>query len=157
MLSQVLASGRSSRLYKELVDKQQKAVQSGSFQYNLEDSGLFISYAISNAGITAEDLEAAMQIELEKVKNELIGEKEFEKLRNQIESAFISGVSTIAGIAENLADYHLMYGDANLINNEIDRYMAVTREDIQNVAKKYLNKGNRVVLYYLPKAQEKEG
>ena len=157
MLSQVLASGRSSRLYKELVDKQQKAVQSGSFQYNLEDSGLFISYAISNVGVAAEDLEGAIQVELEKVKNELIGEKEFKKLRNQIESAFVSGVSTIAGIAENLADYHLMYGDANLINNEIDRYMAVTREDIKNVARKYLNKDNRVVLYYLPKAEEKEG
>jgi len=157
MLSQVLATGRSSRLYKELVDKQQKAVQSGSFQYNLEDSGLFMSYAVSNAGVSAEDLEAAMQIELEKVKNELIGEKEFEKLRNQIESSFVNGVSTIAGIAENLADYHLMYGDANLINNEIDKYMSVTREDIQKVAKKYLNKNNRVVLYYLPKTEEKEG
>ncbi|MGD8780578.1 MAG: pitrilysin family protein [Ignavibacteria bacterium] len=157
MLSQVLASGRSSRLYKELVDKQQKAVQSGSFQYNLEDSGLFISYAISNAGIPAEDLETAMQVELEKVKNELIGEKEFEKLRNQIENAFVNSVSTIAGIAENLADYYVMYGDANLINNEIDKYMAVTRGDIQDVAKKYLNKDNRVVLYYLPKSEEKEG
>ncbi len=157
MLSQVLATGRSSRLYKELVDKQQKAVQSGSFQYNLEDSGLFISYAISNAGITAEDLEAAMQVELNKVKNELISKKEFEKLRNQIESGFVNSVSTIAGIAENLADYHLMYGDANLINTEIEKYMSVTREDIQNVAKKYLNKDNRVVLFYLPKDEENEG
>ena len=60
----------------------------------------------------------------------------------------------MAGIAESLATYHVFYGDANLINTQIDKYLAVSREDIQNSAKKYLNKNNRVVLYYLPKSQE---
>ncbi len=46
------------------------------------------------------------------------------------------------------------YGDANLINNEIDRYMKVTREDIQRVAKEYFRKDNRVVLHYVPKSKE---
>ncbi|MEC7945203.1 MAG: insulinase family protein, partial [Bacteroidota bacterium] len=55
------------------------------------------------------------------------------------------------GIAENLANYEMYFGDANLINTELDRYMKVTREDIQRVAKKYFNTDNRVVLYYLPK------
>ena len=55
------------------------------------------------------------------------------------------------GIAENLANYEMYFGDANLINTELDRYMKVTREDIQRVAKKYFNTENRVVLYYLPK------
>mgnify|MGYP001205903685 FL=1 len=55
------------------------------------------------------------------------------------------------GIAESLANYHLFYGDANLINKEIEKYLGVTKEDIMNAAKKYYNKENRVTLYYLPK------
>ena len=63
-------------------------------------------------------------------------------------------VGIIEGIAESLANYKMYYGDTNLINTEIERYMNVTREDIQRVAKKYYNKNNRVVLYYLPKQQQ---
>ena len=75
-------------------------------------------------------------------------------MRNQIESEFVTNNSRVAGIAESLATYHMFFGDAALINNEIDRYLAVTREDIMNAAKKYLVKNNRIVLHYLPKAQE---
>jgi predicted Zn-dependent peptidase len=56
--------------------------------------------------------------------------------------------SSMAGLAESLANYHTYYGNANLINNEIDRYMAVTREDLRNAAQKYYTKENRVVLYF---------
>ena len=68
-----------------------------------------------------------------------------------MENDFISGNSRVAGVAESLANYKMYYGDANLINTELDRYLAVTREDIQRVAKDYFRKDNRVVLYYLPK------
>jgi predicted Zn-dependent peptidase len=61
----------------------------------------------------------------------------------------------MAGIAENLANYHVYFKDANLINNEIERYMKVTPADLQRVAKKYLTPENRVVLTYLPKPTEK--
>jgi predicted Zn-dependent peptidase len=90
------------------------------------------------------------------VKNELISEQEFQKLRNQIENDFISSNSRIAGIAESLANYHMYYGDTDLINTEIERYMNVTREDIQRVANKYFTKENRVVLYYLPKSAQQQ-
>jgi zinc protease len=99
-------------------------------------------------------LEAAVDAEIELVKKELITEREFQKLRNQMESQFVQQNSTVAGRAENLANYHVYYGDANLINNEIDRYMKVTKEDIQRVANKYLTKNNRVVLHYLPKSAQ---
>jgi zinc protease len=55
------------------------------------------------------------------------------------------------GVAENLANYHVYYKNADLINTELDRYMKVSKADILAVAKKYLNKNNRLVLYYLPK------
>ena len=79
----------------------------------------------------------------------LISEREFQKLRNQIESQFVQGNSSMAGIAESLANYHMYFDDANLINTEIDKYLAVTKEDIMAAAKKYYTKENRVVLYFM--------
>ena len=63
----------------------------------------------------------------------------------------MSSNSTIQGIANSLARYHVLYGDVNLINNEIDIYRSVTREEIREVAKLYLNKNQRLELKYLPK------
>jgi len=154
MVSRILSSGESSRLYKSLVDEQQKALFVGNFPLGLEDPGLSLSFGIVNMGVDVYELEKAIDAEVAKIQNELISEKEFEKLRNQIEAEFVTNNSRVAGIAESLATYHMFFGDAALINNEIDRYLAVTREDIMNAAKKYLAKNNRVVLHYLPKAQE---
>lgn len=156
MLSTLLSGGQSSRFYKKLVDQDQLALQVMSIPLTLESGGLFISFGLTNIGKSPEDLENGMQTEIEKVKNELISDQELQKLRNQMENAFVSSNSTVAGIAESLADYYVYYGDANLINSEIDRYMAVTKEDIMNVAKKYLVEDNRVVLYYLPKSAQQK-
>jgi zinc protease len=152
MVSRILSSGESSRLYKALVDEQQKALYVGSFPMALEDPGLSLSFGITNMGVPVADLEQAIDKEVEKVQNELISESEFQKLRNQIEAEFVTSNSRDAGIAESLATYYMFFGDANLINTEIDRYLAITREDIQAAAKKYFVKNNRVVLYYLPKS-----
>jgi predicted Zn-dependent peptidase len=154
MLMTLLSEGQSSRLRKSIQDKQNKALFIGAFPFGLEDSpSISMVFALANlgSGTTPEALEAAMDEEYEKVKNELISEREYEKLINQIETQFYSQNSSMAGIAENLANYHVYYGDANLINTEIEKYRKVTRQDIQRVAQKYLNKENRVALYYVPK------
>ena len=154
MVSKILSSGESSRLYKSLVDEQQKALFVGNFPLALEDPGVSLSFGITNMGVDVYELEKSIDAEVSKVQNELISEKEFEKLRNQIEAEYVTSNSRVAGIAESLATYDMFFGDANLINNEIDRYLAVTREDIQAAAKKYLVKNNRVTLHYLPKSLE---
>jgi len=153
MLATVLSQGKSSRMQKSIVDKQQKAVFAGAFPLPSEDPGLTLVFGVANMGVAPTDLEAAMDVEFDKVKNELISEDEYQKLRNQTESDFVSGNLKMAGIAENLANYYVYYKDANLINTEINRFMKVSREDIQKAAQKYLTKENRVVLYYLPKQQ----
>ena len=151
MLATILSQGKSSRMQKSIVDKQQKAVFAGAFPLPSEDPGLALVFGVANMGVAPTDLEASMNAEFEKVKTELISEEEYQKLRNQTESDFVSGNLKMAGIAENLANYFVYYKDANLINTEINRYLKVTREDIQKAAQKYLTKENRVVLYYLPK------
>ena len=97
------------------------------------------------------DLELAVDNEISKLQTELISDEEFEKLRNMIESDFILGNSSMAGIAESLADYYVYKHSTNLINTEIDKFMAVTKEDIKRVANTYFIPTNRVILYYLPK------
>ena len=154
MLQTLLAGGQSSRLYKSLVDQQQLALEAGAIPLALEDAGLFVVLGISNMGVSPEDMETAIDAEIEKVKKEGLSEREFKKLQNQTENNFINQNTTMAGISTSLADYYTFFGDANLINTEIDKYLAVTADDIVNAAKKYLVPENRVVLYYLPKEQE---
>lgn len=151
MLATLLSSGESSRLYRNLVDDQQKAVFVGNFPLALEDPGVAIVFGITNMGVAPDALEAAIDEQIQKASTELISEQEFQKLRNQIENDFVTGNASVVGRAESLANYHMYFGDSNLINTEIDRYMKVTREDIMRVAKKYFNKNNRVSLTYMPK------
>lgn len=157
MLNQLLATGESSRLNRSLVEDKQVAIFSGAFTYNVEDPGLTMAFSLANMGVDAKDVEGAMNSEFDRVKTELITDAEFQKLRNQIEAQFVTSNSTVAGIAESLANYRMYYGDTNLINTEIQRYMAVTKEDLMNAAKKYYIKDNRVVLYFLndPKLSNK--
>lgn len=155
MLAQILSQGKSSRMQKSIVDEQQKAIFVGAFPFPTEDPGMALMFGVTNMGVAIGDLEESINKEVEKVQNELISDEEFQKLKNQIESDMVSGNSKVEGIAENLANYFVYYGDANLINTEISRYMKVTREDIKRVANEYFRKDNRVVLHYLPKSEQK--
>lgn len=151
MLSTLLSRGQSSRLNMVLVDEKQQCVQAGSFPIPTEDPGVAITYGICNMGVDPAEVEKTIDAEIKKLQTELISEKEFQKLQNQVENDFVSSNSTIAGIAESLANYHVYLGDANLINTEIKRYQKVTREDLRKAALKYFNTDNRVTLYWLAK------
>lgn len=149
MLNKLLSDGPSSRLNRSVVEEQQLGLFCGAFSFSLEDPGLTMAFAMANMGVAPGELEAAMNAEFEKVKNELISDKELQKLRNKIENDFVSANSSVAGIAESLANYHMYFGEANLINTEIDRYLAVTAEQIREAARKYYRPENRVTLYFL--------
>lgn len=154
MLGMLLSQGESSRMQKIIVDEQQKAVFAGSFPLELEDPGANICFAIGNMGVDPSELEKSMDAVIADVQTNLIPEIEFQKLQNQVENDFVTANTTVAGIAESLANYEMYFGDANLINTELDRYRKVTREDIRAAANKYLNKNARVALYWLPKSKQ---
>jgi len=150
-LNEVLSSGSSSRINKEIVEKRQLAQYAFSFNYGLEDAGIGIMAAIAPKEVSLDTLLAAFDQQIAAIKSSLISEEEFQKVRNKFENDIASSNSSIAGIAENLADNHVYYGDANRVNTLLSNYQKVTREDILRVANTYLTQDARVILYYLPK------
>lgn len=154
MLSTVLSTGGSSVLRRKMNDEKQTASYVGSFAYTLEDYGLMVFLAMANGDNTNEVLIADIDEEIAKLQTELISEETYNRALNQVESSFIQSNGSMSGIAESLANYYVYFGDANLINTEIERYRNVTVEDIRRVAQKYLNDNNRVVLKYEPMPEE---
>ena len=150
MISSILSSGKSSRLYKKIVDEKKMAFQIGAFNFTQEDYGLYIIYGLPSGDNTLDGLLVEIDEEVVKIQTELISEKELQKLRNKFENNFVNSNSSVEGIAHSLASYYMLYGDINLINNEIDIYNSISREEICDVAKKYLNVNQRLELEYLP-------
>ncbi len=154
MLNKLLSGGQSSRIYKKMVDEKQFAVAAGSFAFQLEHPGINVVFNICNLGVDLKDVEATLDAEIDNVRNNLVPEKEFQKLRNQIEVDMVNKNSELEGIAENLATYETYFGGVEAINTQLDQYLKVTREDIQRVAKKYLDKNQRIVLYWVSQRGE---
>lgn len=151
MISTLLSGGKSSRLYKKLVDDKKMALQIAAFNYSLEDYGAYIILALPQGKITLNDLVKEMDEEVAKLQTELISDKDLQMLRNKFENQFVNANSSVEGISDSLAYYYLIYGDTNLINTEINIYNSITKEEIRDVAKKYLNPNQRLILDYLPK------
>lgn len=150
MISSILSDGKSSRLYKKLVDDKKMALQVGAFNNSQEDYGMYIIYGIPMSPNTSETLTTNIDEEIKKIQTELISERDFQKLQNKFENQYVNSNTSIEGIAENLATNYLLYGDINLINTEIDIYRSITREEIKEVANKYLNPNQRLLLDYVP-------
>ena len=144
MISTYLSGGQSSILYKKLVDKKKMALQVLAANNAQEDYGIYFIGGLPLGDTELSTLTIEIDEEIDKLKNELISERDFQKIQNKYESQYVSSNSTVEGIANSLARYHTLYGDIDLINNEIDIYRSISREEIQLVAKKYLNKNQRL-------------
>lgn len=153
MISSYLSTGRSSVLYKKLVDDKKMALQAGAINLSQEDYGTYILFGLPQGDTELKDIIAEVDAEIVKMQNDLISENDFQKLQNQFENNFVNSNSSVEGIANSLARYNVLYGDTNLINTEIEIFRSVTREEIRDVARKYLNPNQRLLLEYLPKAK----
>jgi predicted Zn-dependent peptidase len=145
ILSSVLSSGKSSRLYTTLVDKLQLATSANASFGESFDPTLFQFYAVSAKGVAESAVEQAIYDVLEKIKNEGITEAELQKIKNQKLMEFYNQVETIDGKSNNIGTYEVFFGDYRKMFDAPDAYNKVTAADVQRVAKKYFTKQNRTV------------
>lgn len=150
MVSSVLSDGKSSRLYKKLVDDQKQALQVAALNIGQKDYGQYVVLALPLGETSLDTLVSEIDEEIKTLQTELISQREYEKLQNKFENRFVNSNSSISGIASSLATYQMLYGNTDLINEEIDIYRSISREEIRDVARKYLNPNQRVELEYLP-------
>ena len=150
-ISQILTGGKSSRLYKKMVDEDKTALQIFSFGRYDQAYGTFSIFALPLGEISLETLSEEIDSQIRKLQTELVTEREFEKINNQIEASFVQKNTGILGITSSLAEYYLLYDDTSLINDEIEIYRSITREDIMRVANEYLNPNQRLDMDYVKK------
>lgn len=146
MISAILSNGRTSRFYKNIVEKS-IAVSADSingYPGSRYDNLFFISATPRSPNSTV-DVEEALYAELEKLKTEPVEEKEFKRILKQIDAAFIRALSSNAGMANQLAFYEGIAGDWRYILNWRKKMHEITPDDIMRVAKTYFNKSNRTV------------
>ena len=154
MISSILTDGKSSRMYEKMVDEEKEALQVLAFPRSQEDYGTYIMGALPLGETPLDTLAASMDEEIQKLQNELISEKEYQKLQNKFLNRFVNSNSSVQGIASSLATYNVLYDDTDLINEEIEIYQNITREDIKRVANEYLNENQRLELDYLPQSAQ---
>ncbi|MEI6820871.1 MAG: pitrilysin family protein [Bacteroidota bacterium] len=150
LISDILSSGKSSRFNNELIKQQKLFSEVNSYITGDIDNGLFVVTGKLHKGIKMEDAEQAIDNELEKLKTITVEDYELQKLKNKVES--INAFSQLKAIdkAMNLAYYELL-GDAEMINTDIDKYQAVTSEEIMRYSNKIFIKSNCSTLYYYSK------
>lgn len=153
MLGAYLSQGKSSILYKKLVDEEKKALAVEAFNLGLVDHSIFAFFALPMGETTKETLKKDIDTEIKKLQTELISEEDYQKLQNQFENDFVNSNSSVEGVAETLATNYLLKGNTGLINKEIEIYRSITREELREAAKKYLNSNQRAIINYLPQSK----
>lgn len=145
LLSSILSSGKSSRLYSALVDKKQLATSVFTSFDESFDPYLFGFYAVASKGVKDADLEKAIYEEIEKIRKDGVSENELQKVKNQKLMEFYNRVETINGKSNSIGTYEVFFGDYHKMFDAPALYNKVTIDDIKRVANKYFTKSNRTV------------
>lgn len=147
LISDILSGGKSARLFSELVKKRQLFSDLNAYITGDIDSGLFVITGRLIKGVAMDEAEKAIDGQLEKICNTLVEEKELQKVKNRVESSLQFSEQSVLDKAMNLAYYEWL-GDASLTNTIIDRYTAVTTEEMRGQANKIFRAENSSTLYY---------
>jgi zinc protease len=155
LLSNILAQGESSRLHKKLVYESQLASGVGAASYTPHHPGLFEVFVELKPGTRASQAEVLLNAEIDRVRQDKVSQAELEKAKNQIMKGWVDSMKTIHGKARNLVLNEVLTGSYENLFDDLSRYQKITRDDIQRVARKYLNKTNRTVVTVLPMKESK--
>jgi len=148
LLSDILSGGGSSRLYQSLVKEKQLFSNIECHHFGSTDNGLLAIEGKLVKGVKMEDAENAVELELEKMKNELVTETELQKVKNKTESMIAFEDMGVMSRANSLANYELL-GDASWMNFELEKYASVTTEDILQESRTIFRKENSNTIYYM--------
>lgn len=148
LLSNILSDGSSSRLYNELVKNKKIFSELNAYADDSFDKGMFVISGKPVPNVTIQDAEAAIEEELEKIKADEVEEKELKKVQHKMESTLEFSEMNIMSRAFNLAISEL-FGDAELVNHEAEKYLSVTPDQIKEQANYIFRKENCTTLYYL--------
>ena len=157
LLSNILSEGTSSRLYRRLVYKEQSVTSIFAYAYTPQDPGIFEVFAAVKPGYSTNSVLRSISAELARLQSQLVSESELEKAKNQVMKSYVDSLKTISGKARALASNEVLFGSYLEMFNDLDKYLSVTREQIQNVAKKYLNSNQKSVVLVVPKVSMKKG
>ncbi|HMH20606.1 MAG TPA: pitrilysin family protein [Puia sp.] len=147
LITEVLGGGGSSRLHQALIKEKKLFSQIECYHTGSVDPGLVVIEGKLIKGVSLEDADKAVEEELEKIKSEPISEKELMKVKNKTESAIVFEDMSVMNRANSLAIYELL-GDANMMNTELERYQAVTTEEILATSRRIFDPNNSNTLYY---------
>ncbi|HYX28190.1 MAG TPA: pitrilysin family protein [Pyrinomonadaceae bacterium] len=144
--------GGSSRLNQKLTRDKQLVTNASSNAREARGVGGFYITATPRRGVDTKDVETAVYEEIARLQNEPVADWELQKAKNGARRNFINGLQSSLNRANTIGQYAVYYNDPNLINTRLDKVMAVTKEDVMRVAKKYLVETNRTVVITVPKA-----
>ncbi|MEO6638885.1 MAG: pitrilysin family protein [Ginsengibacter sp.] len=147
LITEILGEGSSSRLFHSLVKKQQLFSSIQCSHFGSVDAGLLYISGRLIKGTEMKAAEKAVEEELEKIMTEQVKQSELEKVKNKTESLIAFEDISLMNRANSLATYELL-GDANLMNTELEKYQAVTVDDIQQECNRIFTKSNSNTLYY---------
>jgi zinc protease len=150
LLSCILGMGRSSRLYQELVYRREIARDIHAFNYSNEKAGAFSVSAVVQLDRSPEEVEDALWSELQKIQQNGVSEHELEKVKNRTEMAIVSSLTELSRRADQLQRAYMFTGDTGRANQELEIVRSITPDEIQRVARQYLNREESVVAHVLP-------
>ncbi|HKO82214.1 MAG TPA: insulinase family protein, partial [Chitinophagaceae bacterium] len=148
LISEILSGGGSSRLYQSLVKEKQLFSNIECHHFGSTDAGLLAIEGKLVKGVKLEDAEKAVEEVLQGLKDKLVMEAELQKVKNKTESMIAFEDMSVMNRANSLAYYELL-GDAELMNTELEKYAAVTVEDILEESRNIFRKGNSNTIWYM--------
>ena len=151
LAEKILSEGESSRIYRRLIYDKQLALEARCTGHFTQDPNLMFVLAVMNPGHTAAQGRTEVEAELERLKNEPVSAAELARAKNQILRDFLLTRQNLQTRAEELGYAAVVLKDSELVNTELERFLAVTAEDIQRVARKYFVPENLTVVEVSPK------